>query len=214
MNSKKALIISIVIFVILGCIALYLVLNKGHVGSYALVAIDETKSASQEAIVPKITLDFDKDFLVSTNKKDKIIMTVTKDGEVVTDGVVFASSDNKIVKIVDNNLVPVSNGKATIKATYDGIETTKDIKVITPIKNMTFTSTNSVVRVGKDLQMKLKITPSNADISGLEYESDDETVALVDSSGIVTGVEPGKVQITVRDVYSGLEKTVNLTIKK
>ena len=88
------------------------------------------------------------------------------------------------------------------------------IRVITPIKSMTFTSTNSTVRVGKDLQMKLKVTPSDACIDTLQYSSSDEEIALVDNSGIVTGVAPGKVTITVYDTYTETEKKVNLTIKK
>ena len=79
---------------------------------------------------------------------------------------------------------------------------------------MSFTTTNSTVRVGKDLQMKLQVTPSNASLDTLSYESSDEEIATVDSSGIVTGVAPGKVKITVYDSFTETEKTVNLTIRK
>ena len=48
----------------------------------------------------------------------------------------------------------------------------------------------------------------------LTYVSSDESVATVTSDGIVTGVAPGKVTITLTDSYSGIEKKVNLTIRK
>ena len=214
MKNKKALVISIVIFIVVAVIALYLVLNKGHIGSFSLV-YTEPVSAEEETILSQLSLEIDKEYLSSKNKKDTAQMTVIVGDETVTDGVIFTSSDEDIVKInKDNELVPVSDGKATITATYDGMDATADIRVITPIKSITFTTTNSTIRVGKDLQMKLKVTPSDAYIGTLEYSSSDEEIATVDNSGIVTGIAPGKVTITVYDSYTETEKEVNLTIKK
>lgn len=214
MKNKRILVVSIIIFIIASLVALYLVLNKGHIGNYALVHT-EPVSTETATILPQLKLEFDKEYLSSKNKKETAKMTVIAGDEIVTDGVEFSSSDEKVVKInEDNELVAVSDGKATITATYDGMDAKENIRVITPIKSMTFTSTNSTVRVGKDLQMKLKVTPSDAYIDTLQYSSSDEEVALVDNSGIVTGVAPGKVTITVYDSYTETEKKVNLTIRK
>ncbi len=211
---KKILVISIVIFIIVGLIALYLVLNKGHIGNFGLVNI-ENENSKEETILPKLTLELENEFLSSANKKETVGMTVSIDGEIVTENIEFESSDEKIVKInKDNKLVAVADGKATITARYDGIEATKDIKVITPIKTMSFTTTNSTIRVGKDLQMKLQITPSKASTDTLKYTSSDESIATVNQNGIVTGIAPGKVKITVYDAYNDTEKSVNLTIRK
>lgn len=212
---KKSLIISIIVFVVVAVSALYLVLNKGYIGNYSLVNTSAEAGKQEEVILPQLDLELEKEYLSSANKKDTCTMTVTIDGEIVTEGVKFESSDEKIVKInEDNELVPVSDGKATIKARYDGIEATAEIKVITPIKSMSFTSTNSTIRVGKDLQLKLKVTPSDAYMDTLTYTSSDESIATVNANGIVTGVAPGKVTITLYDSYTETEKTVNLTIKK
>ncbi len=214
MKNRRILVISIIIFIIVSLIALYLVLNKGHIGNYALV-YTEPVSTETSTILPQLKLEIDKEYLSSKNKKETAKMTVIAGDETVTDGVEFSSSDESIVKInEDNELVPVKDGRATITATYDGMDATESIRVITPIKSMTFTSTNSTVRVGKDLQMKLKVTPSDAYIDTLQYSSSDEEIALVDNSGIVTGVAPGKVTITVYDSYTETEKKVNLTIRK
>lgn len=212
---KKSLIISIIVFVVVAVSALYLVLNKGYIGNYSLVNTSAEAGKQEEVILPQLDLELEKEYLSSANKKDTCTMTVTIDGEIVTEGIKFESSDEKIVKInEDNELVPVSDGKATIKARYDGIEATAEIKVITPIKSMSFTSTNSTIRVGKDLQLKLKVTPSDAYMDTLTYTSSDESIATVNANGIVTGVAPGKVTITLYDSYTETEKTVNLTIKK
>lgn len=212
--KNKALKISIIIFIVVGIIALYLVLNKGHIGSISLVNTGNEGSA-EEIIMPKLTLEVENEFLSSKDKKTTVPMTVSIDGELVTEGVEFESSDEKVVKINDDNeLVAVADGKATIKAIYDGIEATKDVKVITPIKSMLFSSTNSTIRVGKDLQMKLQLQPSNASTDTLKYTSSDEEIATVNQNGIVTGISAGKVKITVYDSFTDTEKSVNLTIRK
>lgn len=212
---KKRLKISIIVFAIIAIIALFLVLNKGHIGKLALVKTNAEADNKEEVILPKLTLNIEKEYLSSTNKKETQPITVSIDGESVTEGVEFKSSDEKIVKINKNNeLVAVSDGKAIITAKYDGMEASKEVKVITPIKSMSFTATNSTIRIGKDLQMKLKLTPSNASTDTLEYKSSDETIATVNQNGIVTGVSAGKVTITIYDSFTDTEKSVNLTIRK
>lgn len=216
-KELKGLKRSIVVFFILATITFYIIINKGHIGSYALVKLDESavESSTQENIAPKISMELEKDILSATDKKDTCEVKVTKDGEIVTDGVTISSSDTKVAKINDDNeVVPVGNGRATITAKYDGLETSQDIKVITPIKSMSFTSTRSTIGVGRDLQMKLQVTPSGASTDTLTYESSDEEIATVNGNGIVTGVSKGKVTITVRDTYTGAEKHVTLTITK
>lgn len=212
---KKRLKISIIVFAIIAIVALFLVLNKGHIGKLALVKTNAEADNKEEVILPKLTLNIEKEYLSSANKKETQPMTVSMDGESVTEGVEFESSDEKIVKInKKNELVAVSDGKAIITAKYDGMEASKEVKVITPIKSMSFTATNSTIRIGKDLQMKLKLTPSNASTDTLEYKSSDETIATVNQNGIVTGVSAGKVEITIYDSFTDTEKSVNLTIRK
>ena len=213
---KRSLLISIIVFIVVSLIAFYLVLFKGRVGNVSLVlATASDLKAQDEIIMPKLSLEFEKKYLSSKDKKDSSAMTVMIDGEIITDGVEFSSSNEKVAKInEDNEVVPVSDGKATITAFYDGFEANEEIRVITPIKTMSFTSTSSSIRVGKDLQMKLQVTPSDACIDTLTYTSSDESIATVDPSGIVTGVSEGKVKITVFDSYTEKEKSVNLTIRK
>lgn len=208
---KKSLKISIIVFIVVAIFALYLVVNKGHIGSASLVSLGE----NEDVVMPKLTLDLEKKYLSSKDKNDTCKMTVSIDSEVVTTGVKFISSNEDIVKINENNeIVPVSDGKAEITAEYDGVVATEKIEVITPIKSMTFTTTNSTIRVGKDLQLKLKVTPSDASVETISYTSSDESIATVSPNGIVTGIAPGKVTITLLDEYTGTEKTVNLTIRK
>ena len=208
---KKSLVISIIIFFLVAGAALYLVLNKGHIGEYSLVSLE----TEPEEIISVVSLELEKAYLSSQDEEDICKVIVKVDGVEQTEGVVLESSDENIAKINENNeVVPVKDGKVTIKATYGKTEATADIKVITPIKSMSFTSTNSTIRVNKDLQLKLKVTPSDAYMDTLTYTSSDESIATVSPDGIVTGIAPGKVTITLFDSYTETEKTVNLTIRK
>ncbi len=215
---KKGLKRSIAIFFILAAISFYIIINKGHIGSYALVKISDAETSQEgdsNKIIPQITMELEKEIISSKDKKDTSEVRVMKDGEMVTEGAEIESSNTDVAKINDDNeVVPVGDGRATITARYDGLEASQDIKVITPIKSMSFTTTKSTIGVGKDLQMKLQLTPSNASSETLSYESSDEEVATVNANGIVTGVSKGKVTITVRDSYTEMEKSVNLTITK
>ena len=62
MKSKKALMISIIVFVIVALFALYLVLNKGHIGSFNLVSLSDDDS---EKILPKLEIMLDKQYISS-----------------------------------------------------------------------------------------------------------------------------------------------------
>lgn len=213
---KKSLLISIIIFIMVAACALYLVINKGHIANISLVSTEEENVESEEEVPPTVEMELDKKFL-SSNEDDEDFATakVVVNGNEMTEGIKLTSSNEKVAKIdEENKIVPVSDGKVTITAEYEDITDTAELRVITPIKTMSFTSTNSTIRVNKDLQLKLKVTPSDAYMDTLTYTSSDESIATVSPDGIVTGIAPGKVTITLFDSYTETEKTVNLTIRK
>lgn len=209
-KQKDFLFISFIIFVVVAISALLIVLNKGHIGKVSLVNINEEKS--EEKLTQTIEVSTEKKYLSLKDKEEENII-VKVDGEVVTEGVEYASSNEDVIKIKDGKAVAVGNGKATITVMVGEIADSTDIRVITPIKTMKFTAPSSSIKVGNDSQMKLQVTPSNASIETLKYTSSDEEIATVNNNGIVTGKSKGKVTITVTDSYTGEEKSVNITIK-
>ena len=216
-KKSKMLRFSIILFMILAIVALFIILNKGKIGEYSLVKIEtQTKSEEEQVQEPeeKLEIAVEKKFL-AVKKKEECAISVTRNGEEIDlSDVELTSSNEKVIKIKDGMAVAVSVGKATITAKKDDLEATVDLRAIIPITSMTFTTTSSTMRVGKSLQMKLTAKPSDANIETLHYESSDEEIATVNSNGIVTAIAPGTVTITVVDKYSELEKSVKLTIKK
>lgn len=210
-KQDKALMFSILIFVIAAIIALVIILNKGSMFTKSIV---EGKSGGSEisAEAPLIQIEADKEYL-SVKEKEKATLTVKADGAVVTEGVEYVSSDEAVATIEDGIVTPVGVGSVTVTAKYKGGESTTDLKVINPIKSMKFTATSSTIRVGNDLQLKLQVTPSDASIDTLIYSSSNDEIATVNKNGIVTGVQRGQVTITLLDEYTGAEKSVKLTIR-
>lgn len=217
-KSSTMLSFWIIIFMILAILALAIILNKGTIAGYSLVKIETSTDSNTEKTVEepenKMEISLEKKYL-SMKKKETSEISITINGEKVDiDEVELSLSNEDVVKIKDGIITAVSVGKTTITATKDDLEATADLRVIIPITSMTFSTTNSTVRVGKSLQMKLVAKPSDANIETLKYESSNEKIATVNSNGIVTGIAPGTVTITVTDRYSELTKSVKLTIRK
>lgn len=209
MNEKKLLIASIIIFVLVAVMALGIILSKGTIFGMRLVSL--TNAEAEKASKVELKMSFAKEFISA--KGEEVSPEVTADGLILSEGFELVSDNEEVAKIVDNKVVGVSEGKANITVKYDGAETTEKVKVIVPMTKMTFTSTSSSIRVGKDLQMKLQMQPSNASVDPITYTSSDESVATVNQNGIVTGVSKGTVTITVHDEYTDTTKTVKLTVK-
>ncbi len=211
----KLLPISITIFIVLGIIALLLIWNKGKIGGYSLVKIE---TASDEAVPQepedKLEIVLEKKYLSSKTKEKSEIGVLLNGEELELSELELSSSNEDVVKIQAGMVKAVANGKSTITAKKDDLETSVDLHVITPIKSIEFSTPSSKIEVGEQVQMKLVTKPSDANIETLEYESSDEEIATVNSNGIVTGVSPGKVTITVIDTYTETEKSVTVTIKK
>ena len=207
---NRSLAISIILFLIVAGIALYIVLNKGRIFNTNLVAVSENNTQS---ITQTIEVEADKKYLSATDDEEANL-TVKIDGIQETEGIEYISSDEEVLEVDENGVITAQSvGMATVTAKKGELTATTDIHVIKRIKSMNLTSTSKSIKVGNDLQLKLTTTPSDGSIETLTYTSSDESIATVNANGIVTGVSKGKVTITVHDDYTDKEKSVTLTIK-
>ncbi len=77
--------------------------------------------------------------------------------------------------------------------TYSNINVTK-----VPVTGVTLDMSETSMRVGQTITLTSKVSPSNASIKDVIWESSDKTVAYVSQSGIVTAKGSGKVTITAK----------------
>ena len=127
------------------------------------------------------------------------------------------SSSNKAVATVTKNgkVKAVKKGTAIITVRTQNNKTAKvKIKVIGPApKKVKITNGSKVtMTVGKKLQLKTALTPSDADTE-LTWSSSNSNVATVSKKGLVKAKKAGKAKITVR-TSNGKKAAVVITVKK
>lgn len=128
----------------------------------------------------------------------------------------WTSSDEKIA-IVDSNgkVTALAEGNAIITATAKDSSGKKAscyvfVKPRTPANSVTIINQNLTMVVGETITVQKAINPSNS-TDRVTWQSDNKTVASVDSSGRVTARTPGIANVTVM-TESGKTATTKVTV--
>jgi len=130
----------------------------------------------------------------------------------------YISNNTSVVTVSDAGLITgVSGGETTVTVTTtDGSNISKTIDIIVrqQISNVELDITSASIDVGESVIVNATITPSNAYIKTLKWESSNESVATV-NNGIITGVNPGTTVITATTQDGTLiENKVTITVKE
>lgn len=86
-----------------------------------------------------------------------------------------------------------------------------------PVSDISLDKTEATVRAGSIVKLTAAVTPKNATVKGVKWESSDTAIATV-SKGRVKGIAPGTVTITARpadgsDVQASAQITVVIPVK-
>ncbi len=115
--------------------------------------------------------------------------------------VTWASSDAGAATVNASGLVTaVSNGGATITATAGSASGSATVTVAQEVSAVVVTPDSATVLEGDTLRLAATAADANGQaVTGVElaWASGDTAVAVVDASGLVTGVATGQVQVTV-----------------
>lgn len=103
----------------------------------------------------------------------------------------------------------ITNSNICIKAfsKYEEV-TSEDIE----ITEITLSSTAEHIKVGNTITLSATITPEDATNKTLIWESNNETVATVDSTGKVTGIAEGTATITVYNEAKNVSSACAITV--
>lgn len=211
---NASLIKAILLLMIVGGVALWFVLQKGIIKGYNVVLQntqenleEQVREEAKKAATLSITLD--KKYLAYSTAKNATQETAKAtvkldEEELPLDGSLkFTSSNDDVVTVASDGTITAKEvGVATISVTdkYNHVAS-EDIEVILPIQKISLSNVGSN-RVGKQLQLKLVTTPNGASVNTLQYTSSNEAIATVNRNGIVKGIAPGTVKITVTDEYN------------
>ena len=106
--------------------------------------------------------------------------------------------------------------KVTSNTTASGNATVYAIWVAnTSVVNVTgiaVTPKNSEIEVGDSVILKATITPSNATVKTVTWTSSDNTIAVVDENGVVTGMSIGTVTITATTTDGNKSDTATVKV--
>ena len=127
---------------------------------------------------------------------------------------VLSSSDESIVRISSNNLVPKGVGECVVTVASKQnpeVNVTYRTLVVQPVTRVQLSADAKYTHVGKTMKLTPIFTPDNASIQGVTWTSSNKQVATVDENGVVTGVKKGSATITAKAV-DGSGRNANITV--
>lgn len=183
------------------------------------VAVQSIKLASGSETTVDVGDWIDWDVVFSPSNATNKGITYTASPAGVVDFAPASGSDSGRVSIMGKDLGSKSSATATI--TINSAENPKlYIRQSVTVKQLATGITVETVpstlpfeaAVGKTLQLKAVITPSNVANKSVTWSSSNEAVATVSSSGLVRGVSSGTATITATPVDGGTAEPYSVTI--
>ena len=208
---NKVMLIVFILALLVGLGTLFVILNKGKIFGKRLVKI--SAEVVEKEIVHSMEMTCDKKYL-AIGTEDVANLLVTIDGVDMQEGFEYEISDETLVTIENNVVIPsTKEGTVIIKAKsldYD-LEEEITIEIIKPITKLYVQSEYSSIDINEQMQLEYTFKPSTA-TPVVEYSISDESIATIDESGIVTGVSAGTVTLTATDTITGIGASCKLKI--
>lgn len=130
--------------------------------------------------------------------------------------IAWSSSDEAVATVSGGIVRALSQGHAIITATTtDGtnLSATCNVTVIKPVAGIIAEPTQIELEVGKSTTIVAAAVPANATNTALVWTSDDETIATVNQSGLITAVAEGNTRIIISAAdESGVEAVCAVTV--
>lgn len=130
----------------------------------------------------------------------------------------WASSNTSVATVDQNGVVKgVKAGKATITLTVQNpgdaqaLVLTKDVTVKQYVTSIKLNASTKAIYNGKSFTLKATVNPKNAANKTVTYKSSNRKIATVTSKGVVKGIKPGRVVITVT-AKDGSKKVAKCTV--
>jgi len=155
---------------------------------------------------------------ITVNVGNTITLNANINPDVASDKTVTWTSSDTSVATVDGNGtvrgVKTGNTIVTVKTNDGGFEASCNVNVINAVKGITISDRSIMLYPNKTKQLKASVTPADADNQSIVWESNDDEIATVTQTGLVTSVMPGTATITVKSVDGNYTATCTVTVGK
>ncbi len=145
-------------------------------------------------------------------KNYKLKTTVYPSGSTAT---VTYTSSNKAVATVSKygNIKSKGLGTATIKAVSStgGISATCIVTVVQPVTDVKLNVSTKTVEVGKTVNLKATLSPSNATDKSIKWSSSNKSVVTVSSTGQIKGMAAGTAVVEAKS-HNGMVAKCTITV--
>ncbi len=174
-------------------------------------AVWNNNSANPCVPVTGVTLNLSS-VIMQTGETQQLIATV-QPSDATFQNVIWSSSNNNVATVNTNGLVTaVAEGNATITVTTEDGDYTATCAVEVTTATIAVTGVNvspSNISLEEDniQQLSATISPANATNQNVSWSSSDNSIAIVDSNGLVTAVAVGNTTITVTTADGGYTAT-------
>jgi len=153
--------------------------------------------------------------LVGDNQSLNVVFTP----ENTTDKTIVWNSDNDDVATIsaDGLLTGISDGKTIITASHGELVDSFEVEVKPVLAdkiNIKINDLNSKeysLKKGEKIQLKAEVLPDNTTDKKVKWSVSDESIAIIDENGLLTGIETGTVSITASTV-NGVKEELEIEV--
>lgn len=134
--------------------------------------------------------------------------------EANTQKLTYTSSNSQVVSVDSmGKLLGISSGTATITAkAINGVTGTIDVNVYSKVTGLQLRENALTLQVGQEYQVTPIILPEDANNQNVNYSSENENIAGIDSSGKITANKEGNTNIKVITQEGNFEKQIAITV--
>lgn len=171
-------------------------------------------------VVPETKLEFKNDVETMKCENELALNKILTMKNINMEDIILSSSNEKVATIQGGIIKTKKEGTTVITAKFEDIETSCKIIVISEnviVKKLNVTPKNKTINTGKKITLMpiIKVDPDKTINKKLKYESSDESIATVSSTGVVKAIKPGNVTITVTSLADTSKTTkCNITVKQ
>lgn len=178
-------------------------INKAMTDGYSAIWNTKTNAAGATALeTAKANL------LTATKNYVQFLLDTAKD-------ITVGDVTYRIPADVYNTAKDAIANAETVAGVLSAYNTALEAQVeVTPVTGVSVTPAQATIRVGNTTTIKAIVTPDDATEKAVTWTSSDDTVATVDSNGVVTGVKVGTATITATTMDGSFTATCEVNVER